>query len=105
MQEGVSVADKRQVKNCKTLDSAGAEPDFLIFKRRKGKQMCHLVELKDGDSFDTKKASAERDMPCTLLSKRTIQYLQYIVSAHFCSFNQDEQKSNLRIGFKKKYSF
>lgn len=60
MREGVYIAPKWQIKKCKTLDFRSAEPDFLIFKRRKGKQHCHVVELKDGHVFDTKKASAER---------------------------------------------
>jgi len=102
MQEGVMVADKIEVKKCTTLDFAGAEPDFLIFKRRKGRQACHLVELKDGDSFDTKKASAEHTSMHAFISKNA-QHLQYVVQAHFCCFNQDSKEA-IYEGFKKKIS-
>ena len=103
MPDGVLVADKRHVKKCKTLDFAGAEPAFLIFKRREGRQACHLVELKDGDAFDTKKAAAEHNSMHSFISKNA-HHLQYIVQAHFCSFNQ-ESKQAVYEGFKKKISF
>ena len=54
MKEGLWLLTRIKCKKCKTLDFAGAEPDF--FKRREGQQACHLVELKAGYSFDTKKA-------------------------------------------------
>ena len=60
MKEGVLAASKKEIKKSNTLKFSGSEPDFMIFKRRAGKQACHLVELKDGDTFDTKKAAAER---------------------------------------------
>ena len=60
MPEGVFLATKRQIKKSGTLDFAGSEPDFMVFKRRKKIQACHIVELKDGHVFDTKKAGAER---------------------------------------------
>ena len=100
MQDGIFVADKRKVKKCKTLDFAGAEPDFIIFKRRQGKQQCHLVELKDGDSFDTKKAAAEHSSMHSFIAKNA-QHIQYIVRAHFCCFNQDNKQAIID-GFKKK---
>ena len=37
----------------------GIEPDLLVFVVR-SKRICQVIELKDGDSFDTKKAAAER---------------------------------------------
>lgn len=100
MQEGILVADKDKVKKCNTLDFAGAEPDFIIFKRKQGKQQCHLVELKDGDSFDTKKAAAEHSSMHSFIAKNA-QHLQYIVRAHFCCFNQDNKQAIID-GFKKK---
>ena len=100
MPDGVMVADKQKVKKCKTLDFAGSEPDFLIFKRRCEKQACHLVELKDGDSFDTKKASAEHQSMHSFISKNAPQ-LQYTVQAHFCCFNQNDKQAILD-GFKRK---
>lgn len=100
MPEGIFFADKDRVKKCNTLDFAGAEPDFIIFKRRQGKQQCHLVELKDGDSFDTKKAAAEHSSMHSFIAKNA-QHLQFIVRAHFCCFNQDNKQAIIE-GFKKK---
>lgn len=68
MPEGVFLATKRQIKKSGTLDFAGSEPDFMVFKRRKKIQACHIVELKDGHVFDAKKAGAERTLCIGLLS-------------------------------------
>ena len=103
MQEGVKVANKKQIKDCHKLEFIGSEPDFLIFKRRKGKQACHLVELKDGDAFDTKKASAEHTSMHSFISKNA-QRIPYTVQAHFCCFNQDSKQA-IHKGFKEKISF
>jgi len=100
MQDGVLVAPKRQIKACQSIDFPGAEPDFLIFKRRDGQQRCHVVELKDGHQFDTKKASAERRAIHSFIEK-SAQNLHYRVSAHFCCFNQDSQEA-IVAGFKSK---
>ena len=51
MPDGVLLARKRQIKQSTTLDFAGSEPDFMVFKRRGGVQTCHIVELKDGHVF------------------------------------------------------
>ena len=102
MPDGVRVAPKRMVKKCETLDFAGAEPDFVIFKRRGGKQRCHIIELKDGDAFDTKKAAAEHTAMHQFVSKNA-QHLPYMVHTHFCCFNQDD-KAAIVEGFKRKIS-
>ncbi len=100
MPEGVFLVRKQQMKKCRTLDFLGAEPDFIVFRRRSGKQSCHVVELKDGHVFDTKKASAERQAMHGFI-ERNAQHLQYRVSSHFCAFNQDSPKA-IRQGFKNK---
>lgn len=100
MSDGVLIAPKSQVKKCKTLDFAGAEPDYIIFRRREGRQQCHIVELKDGDTFDTKKAAAEHRTIHSFISANA-QRLQYTVQAHFCCFNQDSKEEIVR-GFKEK---
>ena len=102
MQEGVFIAPKKQVKKCKTLDSISAEPDFLIFKRRRNRQLCHVIELEDGHVFDTKKASAERQAMHTFIEKNGHR-LPYIISSHFCCFNQ-ESKEAILTGFKRRIS-
>ena len=100
MPEGVYLAPKAQVKKCETLNFPQGEPDFLVFKRRKGKQECFVIELKDGHVFDTKKASAERRAMHSFV-ERNAQHLQYRVHCHFCAFNQSSRDAIVR-GFKDK---
>ena len=100
MPDGVLLAKKKQIKKCTTLDSQGSEPDFMIFKRRDGQQRCHIVELKDGHVFDTKKVDSEREA-LHGFTKRNAGQLPYRVSTHFCAFNQDDSEIIWR-GFKQR---
>lgn len=100
MPEGVLLARKRQIKRSETLDFSGSEPDFMVFKRRGGVQTCHIVELKDGHVFDTKKASAERQAMHELI-ERNAQHIPYRFLAHFCAFNQDDRQA-IWDGFKRR---
>ena len=100
MPDGVFIAPKKLVKNCQTLKFPEGEPDFMVFKRREGKQECYVVELKDGHVFDTKKASAEHSAIHSFI-ERNAQYLQYRVSCYFCCFNQDSREDIVK-GFKGK---
>lgn len=55
---GTRVAPKKVVK--KSRYACDKEPDFLVFIHGGGEaRECLIVELKDGDNFDTKKASGE----------------------------------------------
>ncbi len=98
MEDGVFIARKKDIKKSKYFASQGSEPDFVIFKRRDGEQHCHVVELKDGDTFDTKKATAEIQ---TLRSfaKDNAPRLPYIVKVHVCCFNQNSRDEIVK-GFK-----
>ncbi len=100
MPEGVMLARKRQIKQSRTLDFAGAEPDFMVFKRREGQQTCHIVELKDGHVFDTKKANAERDAMHGFIQSNA-KHIQYRFRSHFCAFNQEDRQA-IWEGFKKR---
>ena len=100
MPEGVFLATKRQIKKSGTLDFAGSEPDFMVFKRRKKIQACHIVELKDGHVFDTKKAGAERTAMHRFI-ERNAQHIQYRFESHFVAFNQDDRTA-IWEGFKKR---
>ena len=100
MDEGVRLVRKSQIKECQTLDFSGSEPDFIVFKRRNGKQNCHIIELKDGHVFDTKKSSAEHQTLHRFIEQNG-RHIPYTVSAHFCGFNQDS-KIAVYEGFKKK---
>ncbi len=100
MADGVQVAPKRVVKACEVLDSGGAEPDLLVFRRRMGPQSCHVIELKDGDNFDTKKSKAEYANMHSFI-ERNARHLRYTMSAHFCCFNQHDLQT-IYDGFKRK---
>ena len=98
--EGVWLARKRQIKRSRTLDFAGPAPDFMVFKRRGGVQTCHIVELKDGHVFDTKKASAERQAMHRFI-ERNARHIRYRFRAHFCAFNQGDRQA-IWDGFKRR---
>lgn len=76
------------------------EPDILIFEITEEKQHCYIIELKDGDTFDTKKAAGEvqnlEDFE-SHLSRR----IRFTTSIHVCSFNQPD-KDKIVTGFKRK---
>ncbi len=93
MPGGVLIATKRQVEPCESIDCPGSGPDFVIFKRRDGRQNCYVAELKDGRPFDTKKAGAERWQAIHSFIGRSSPRLQYRVSAHFCCCNQEDRKA------------
>lgn len=98
MPNGVFVASKQMVRKSTKIQFPGSEPDFMVFKRRVGKQHCHIVELKDGHTFDTKKARAEHSSVHAFIAKNA-QYLPFTVNSHFCAFNQEDKQAILR-GFK-----
>ena len=103
MPEGVLLARKRQIKHSATLDFAGSEPDFMVFECRDGVQTCHIVELKGGHVFDTKKASVEHQAMHGFI-ERNAQHIQYRFKAHFCAFNQSGRQA-IWDGFKRKIAF
>ncbi len=100
MSDGVLLARKRQIKKSTILDFAGSEPDFMVFKRRNRQQSCHIIELKDGHVFDTKKAAAER-WALHGFVEQNAQYIPYRCSSHFCAFNQNDRKEIVK-GFKRR---
>jgi hypothetical protein len=102
MPEGVILVRKAQIKKSNILDFAGSEPDFMVFKRRHAVQTCHIIELKDGHVFDTKKAGAERDAMHGFI-ERNAQHIQYRFQAHFCAFNQVDREA-IWDGFKRRIS-
>ena len=61
-----------------------------------------LIELKDGDTFDTKKAAGER---ASLYSFMTAiaQNIQFRTSIHLCCFHRNTREE-IVAGFKKKIS-
>lgn len=94
----VYLANKSAIKRSKRIQFGSAEPDLVIFDLRKNH--CYIVELKDGDMFDTKKVAGELS---TLKEfQNTISpHVKLSTSIHFCSFNQKD-KLQIISGFKGK---
>lgn len=73
------------------------EPDMLIFVVQEYR-VCKVIELKDGDAFDTKKSKGEKDH----LERFSMVFgsrIPFATSYYICSFNQDD-KELIRQGFK-----
>ena len=98
--EGVFVATKAATKKCKTIDAVSAEPDFVVFERSARRQHCYIIELKDGDAFDTKKAAGERESMHRFVSV-IAPVVQFTITVHFCCFNRDDRHA-IVDGFKRK---
>ena len=79
------------------------EPDFIAFSLKKvGKdKVCYVVELKDGDAFDTKKAPAEKEM-LNVFVNHLARQIPFITKYYICCFNQDN-KDLIVSGFKKAF--
>jgi hypothetical protein len=98
--EGVFVATKAAVKRSRTVDSVSAEPDFVVFERRVGRQNCYIIELKDGDVFDTKKAAGERESLHRFVNV-IAPLVRFTITVHVCSFNQHDRQA-IVDGFKRR---
>ena len=82
-------------------DVEGIEPDMIIFIVEKNR-ICRVIELKDGDAFDTKKALGEKEH----LEKFSTIFgakIPFVTEYFICSFNQ-EDKEIIRAGFKNTFS-
>ncbi len=97
--EGVFLADKKAVSKSKTIN-ATHKPDFLVFHRTAAARVCYVVELKDGDTFDTKKADGEISA-LTDFVEEVSGSIPYPLEIRVCSFNQSG-KSAIVDGFKKR---
>ena len=98
-EKGVFMATKKVVKGSERLVVDANEPDFIIFVNNDVKH-CYIIELKWGNNFDTKKAAGE------IRSLRKYQAhissnIEYITSAHICSFMVDSE-AEIQKGLKKK---
>ena len=100
MPGGVLLATKKAIKASKRIDSGSPEPDFMVFKRRGGQQRCHIIELKIGHVFDTKKAAGEHDSMHRFMA-RAAPDIPYVVTSHFCAFFQNDHDAIMN-GFKHK---
>ena len=95
---GVYLCTKKVLKKSKKYNLPHHEPDFLIFTVGEYKKQCYVVELKDGDSFDTKKSSSEKEM-LQMFTNHLAPKIPFRMSYYICSFNQND-KEKIVIGFK-----
>jgi hypothetical protein len=100
---GTYLMTKKLIKNkLQSVIGSWREPDFLIFSLRE--RRVYAVELKDGDTFDTKKASGEissyQEFTRRLSSFFLERNLDYEVAMRVCCFNQNN-KTRIIDGFKK----
>lgn len=78
------------------------QPDFLVFILEEKQKKCLIIELKDGDSFDTKKSQSELDT-LTLFKNHIGPRINFITDFYICSFNQLD-KDLIVKGFKNKFN-
>lgn len=97
--DGVFIAGKMVIKNSARIKFSGAEPDYLVFVREGIERRCFVVELKDGDQFDTKKSGGEVTN-LTTFSTNVGSTLPYATEIRICSFNQDDKQA-IVAGFKR----
>jgi len=97
--DGVYLCQKKTLIKSKYAIK-GIEPDLLIFIVER-KRVCKVIELKDGDNFDAKKAQSEREH----LEQFAIHFgakIPFVTEFYICCFNQSD-KDIIREGFKNKF--
>jgi hypothetical protein len=95
---GTYVISKKAIKGSSL--KTDKEPDIIVFKIDRQRQHCYIIELKDGDTFDTKKAAGERQLLETF-ENHLARRIRFTTSVHICSFNQLD-KEKIVSGFKRK---
>lgn len=78
------------------------EPDFVAFTLNRAKNICYVVELKDGDAFDTKKSLAEKEMLQAFVN-HFAPLIPFRTKYYICCFNQLD-KAKIVAGFKNAFS-
>ena len=93
---GTYVCTKRILKKSSyKLD--GNEPDLLVFVVQQ-KRVCKIIELKDGDSFDTKKAWGEQEH-LENFNLHIGAKIPFVSDYYVCCFNQTSKEEIVK-GFK-----
>jgi hypothetical protein len=76
-----------------TGDHSGSSTDVVVFDHPNRQVL--VIELKDGDTFDTKKSSGELDS-MTRFATWIEGQTGYSATFYFCSFNQDDKEAIVR---------
>lgn len=98
---GIYLIPKQVIKKSKLR--ADKEPDLIIFKIDDKTQHCFIIELKDGDTFDTKKSAGEIEY-LSIFENHLSKKIVFTTSTHVCCFNQLDKKRIVE-GFKKGITF
>ena len=100
--DGVYVCSKKVYNKSSLLvkDTEGKtiQPDMLIFVVQR-KRVCKVIELKDGDAFDTKKSPGEK-VHLETFQLKFATLVAFKVEYYICCFNQ-LNKNVIYEGFKK----
>lgn len=78
----------------------GIEPDMIIFIVS-DYRLCKIIELKDGDTFDTKKVKGEKTNLVTFSEKFGAK-IPFSTDYYVCCFNQNN-KEIIREGMKNEF--
>ena len=95
---GIFVAQKSQIKKSKIIKTH-FEPDLLAFDLQK--RRCFVIEVKDGDTFDTKKSEGERVTLHNFVNDVS-PVLPFSFKVYVCSFNARDKKE-IYDGLKHKF--
>jgi hypothetical protein len=95
---GIFVATKKQIKTSEVVDTK-FEPDLLAFDLIH--RMCYVIEVKDGDQFDTKKSEGERTTLHSFVDD-VASVLPFSFKIYMCSFNS-QSKEAIYHGLKHKF--
>jgi len=101
MEYGVFLCTKSVTKKSKYAHEK-KQPDFLVFSIQPEGKVAHVVELKDGDTFDTKKSFSEMES-LKAFKLHLGSKIEFRVDYKICAFNQLD-KEEIVSGFKKEFS-
>lgn len=76
---------------------AHIEPDMLVFIVS-NQRICKIIEVKDGETFDTKKAAGEKENLIKFSQNFGVK-IPFVTEYYVCSFNQCD-KEKIHLGMK-----
>ena len=94
------IITKKLIKKLTKFINCKKEPDYCVLVLLENK--AFIIELKDGDTFDTKKVAGEIESLNEFANKFKLK-LEYQVFSKFCSFNLNDKKKIIH-GLKGKIS-
>ncbi|ECL0318803.1 restriction endonuclease [Campylobacter coli] len=102
IQQGTFLCTKRILKQTQKYKEVtkGIEPDMIIFIVSNFR-ICKIIELKDGDMFDTKKVKGEKANLITFTEKFGAK-IPFSTDYYICCFNQNN-KEVIKEGMKNEF--